>query len=118
MDIKAGDTITIKTASASAHCAIATTCIVGSVVKTTDKAIRITANAPSKGKDYSAWLPKSALAQKKECASSRRYFEADGTDYDEFLRTSFDLKQWFKNTASGYDAWFISNCVETLISSS
>ena len=61
------------------------------------------------------WVPKTALSQKKENALSRAYFEADGTDYDEFLRTSLDIKDWFLGRMNGYQRWLMGASSDTLI---
>ena len=81
-------TIYIRTGIATAHCAIGTTGICGTVDRETDKAVCVAAHT-YKGKRVTAWFPKKAL--KHEHTTNDTNF--------------YSLAKWFK--ANGWTRTFI-----------
>lgn len=80
--------IYIRTGIATAHCAIGTTGITGTVDRETDKAICIAAYT-HKGKRVTAWFPKKAL---------KHEHNTDGCDF-------YSVAKWF--TPTGWTHTFI-----------
>jgi len=86
--IKEGAHISVLTGHATAHCALATSMVHGTIEATTPKALKIRADTVN-GKQLTAWLPRKALVN----------------DISETADINCRLAKWF--TPQGWTARFL-----------